>query len=259
MSAENPLRTLLIDCRIALRRAPAGDQTSALATRIDATIREIDRGQLASITPVADDSPLGKSGSQQVALAWQTACRGLMLTEPQMYSALRDKVMGLLDQRELRDPDQELLTAEAETKRLHTEMSSLRTRMNEMLLRAGQAQAALSVLREALGEAAQEMPDAESFREAQALALAQIAWLHARRVESAAGGSAHAAENGPMPGPDLLQAVAEGRRQFSPAQREWVVGEALGVTGWSLTPLELLDKGDAWLASTLLGGAPTQA
>lgn len=254
MSVENPLRTLLIDCRIALRKAPAGDQTTALGTRIDAAIREIDRGQLASMTPVAEDSPLGKVGSQQVALAWQTACRGLMLSEPQIYSALRDKVMALLDQRELRDPDHELLAAEAETKRLHSELGNLRTRMNEMLLRAGQAQTALSVLREALGEAAQDMPDADSFREAQALALAQVAFLHARRTAAGSNGAASGQDDGPMPAPELLQAVAEGRRQFSEAQREWVVGEALGVTGWSMTPVELLAKGDAWLASTLIGG-----
>lgn len=253
MAADHPLRTLLIDCRIALRRAPASDQGTALGGRIDSAIREIDRGQLAAAQPVDDHHPSGRIGSQQVALAWQTACRGLMLSQPQLYSELRDKVMGLLDQRELRDPDQELISAEAEIQRLHSELSTVRTRLNEMLLRTGQAQTALTVLREALQEAAAEMPEADRFRDPQALALAQIEWL-CRQPASASvqGGAAAQAEEGPVPSESLLRAVAAGQREFSEPQREWVVGEALGLTGWSMTPVELLDKGDVWLAEKIL-------
>lgn len=257
MSTENPLRTLLIDCRIALRRAGTGDQGIALGTRIDTLIREIDRGQLAAATPAADDSHSGKIGSQQVALAWQTACRGLMLSQPQLYSELRNKVMALLDERQLRDPDEELVTAENEIHRLKDELSTLRGRLNEILARAGAAQNALTVLREALQEAAADMPGADSFRDPQALALARVEWLHqclSAPSRVAVNGAAPAAEDGPIPGEDVLRAVAAGHRSFSTAQREWVIGEALGLTGWSMTPVELLDKGDVWLAAKILGG-----
>ena len=252
MASEHPLRNLLIDCRMALRRAGAGDQGAALGGRIDAAIREIDRGRIP--TPAAaEEATAGRIGSQQVALAWQTACRGLMLAQPQLYSELRDKVMGLLDQRELRDPDQELVAAESEIQRLHAELSAVRTRLNEMLLRAGQAQSALTALREALQGAAQEMPDADRFRDPQALALACVDWLSRRTGPAAAAPAASAVESdGPVPSAALLQAVAGGQREFNTAQREWVVGEALGLTGWSMTPVELLDKGDAWLAGKIL-------
>jgi hypothetical protein len=254
VASDNPLRNLLIDCRIALRRAAQGDEGSALGSRIDGLIREIDRGQLAP-PAAAEETVHGRVGSQQVALAWQTACRGLMLAQPQIYSGLRDKVMALLDERELRDPDQELLSAEAEAQRLHTELSALRTRLNESLLRAGQSQTALTVLREALQEAAQDMPDADTFRDPQALALASVEWLRRRPTGGSAGAAqSAAAEEGPVPTSALLESVAAGNREFSQAQREWVVGEALGITGWSMTPVELLAKGDPWLAGKVLEG-----
>lgn len=258
MAADHPLRTLLIDCRIALRRAPASDQGTALGGRIDAAIREIDRGQLTAAQPVDDQHPSGRIGSQQVALAWQTACRGLMLSQPQLYSELRDKVMGLLDARELRDPDQELISAEAEIQRLHSELGTVRTRLNEMLLRTGQAQTALTVLREALQEAAAEMPEADRFRDPQALALAQIEWLCQQPASAATAPAAAAAEEGPVPSEALLRAVAAKQRDFTEPQREWVIGEALGLTGWSMTPVELLEKGDAWLADKILEAYATR-
>ncbi|MCK7593873.1 hypothetical protein [Pseudomarimonas salicorniae] len=253
MPPEHPLRNLLIDCRIALRRAGAGDQGAALGGRIDAAIREIDRGQASAAAAVEEPSQ-GRTSSQQVALAWQTACRGLMLAQPQIYSELRDKVMGLLDQRELRDPDQELLAAEAEAQRLHSELAALRTRLNEMILRAGQAQTALGTLRDALEEATREMTGADAYRDAQSLALARVEWLANRQSSAVAAPAGAAVEQGPMPSQALLQAVAGGSREFSQVQREWVVGEALGLTGWSMTPVELLAKGDAWLASKILEG-----
>jgi hypothetical protein len=256
MAAENPLRTLLIDCRIALRRPPSGEQATALGTRIDRAIREMDRSQQPALS--AEEVTQGRIGSQQVALAWQTACRGLMLEQPQIYSALRDKVMGLLDERELRDPDQELLAAESENQRLHAELASVRTRLNEMLLRAGQTQSALTTLREALEEAAEGMPEAERYRDLQALALARIEWLHRQPAAGGATSAAAAAvvEEGPVPSEPVLRLVAEGKREFSTVQREWVIGEALGITGWSMTPVELLAKGDAWLAETVLERTP---
>lgn len=252
MAAGQSLRTLLIDCRIALRRVPPSDELGALGARIDAAIRELDRKPAAH---AVEDLTQGRLGSHQVALAWQTACRGLMLEHPHIYSELRDKVMELLDLRELRDPDQELLAAEAEIKRLHEELGSLRTRLNEVVLRLGQAQGSLDALREALREAAADLPDADRHRDPQALALACIDWLRQRSPEPEHAAEP-VAEEGPAPSEKVLRAVAAGQREFTPVQREWVIGEALGITGWSMTPLELLEKGDVWLARTILERVP---
>ena len=67
------LRALLIDCRIALRRA-GGSDAAALGARLEQAIRELDRGALTQPgAAAAPGSPAG-AGSHQVALAWQTAC-----------------------------------------------------------------------------------------------------------------------------------------------------------------------------------------
>jgi hypothetical protein len=60
---------------------------------------------------------------------------------------------------------------------------------------------------------------------------------------------------GPVPTRAILRAVQAGQRGFSAEQRDWVVGEAMAVTGWQFTPLELLAKGEPWLAERLLASA----
>lgn len=257
MASENPLRNLLIDCRIALRRVPPSDQIRTLGSRIDELIRDLDRGQLVPSTG-GDEASTARSSSQQVALAWQTVCRGLMLSHPALHAELRARVMAMLDVRELNEPDQELLALEEENRRLGAELGSLRSRLSDMIGRAGQSQEALATLQEALAEAAADLPDAELIKDPQALSLARIDWLR-QRPGSAPGPSAVAPalppEQGPVPDAAVLRAVAAGEREFSAAQREWVIGEALGLTGWSMTPLELLAKGDVWLAEKIIAAA----
>lgn len=255
------LRALLIDCRIALRRA-GGTDAAALGARLEQAIRDIDRGALPLPgAPAAPGAPAG-AGTQQVALAWQTACRGLMLSHPQLYSELRDKVMALLDQRELQDPAAELLRAEAQLRELEAERRGQQARLAELGQRAAENQSAITVLREALAEAAADLPADARGDDPQTLALNQIAWLleqRGRAASPAAGTAARqggeAAAEGPVPTRNVLRAVIAGQRAFSREQREWVVGEALGITGWQYTPVELLDKGDPWLAERILESA----
>lgn len=255
------LRALLIDCRIAVRRA-GGSEAAALGARLEQAIRDLDRGALPQPgAAAAPGSPAG-AGSQQVALAWQTACRGMMLSHPQLYSELRDKVMALLDQRELQDPAAELLRAEAQLRELEAERRGQQARLAELGQRAAENQSAITVLREALAEAAADLPADARGDDPQTLALNQIAWLleqRGRAASPAAGTAARqggeAAAEGPVPTRNVLRAVIAGQRAFSREQREWVVGEALGITGWQYTPVELLDKGDPWLAERILESA----
>lgn len=254
------LRALLIDCRIAVRRA--GGDAAALGARLEQVIRELDRGALVVPGAATSSTTPGGGGSHQVALAWQTVSRGLMLSHPQLYSELRDKVMALLDQRELQDPAAELLRAEAQLRELEAERRGQQARLAELAQRAAEAQSAMTVLREALAEAAADLPAAAHSTDPQTLALNQVAWLVEQRTRAATAASAGPARasteppaEGPVPTRAVLRAVVDGQRGFSPEQREWVVGEALGITGWQYTPVELLAKGDSWLAERILASS----
>ncbi|MBD8525788.1 hypothetical protein [Pseudomarimonas arenosa] len=240
------LRTLLIDCRIALRTHPGEQVVDALSQRLEAAIHEVTRSGM----PVATGEI--KSSATQVALAWQTACRGLKLTHPQLYAELNQKVMDLLDERELHEPVEELLHLQGEVERLKSEQAPMRTRMDQFRSKAVEAISSVTALREALAKA---VPYMHEPRDPQQLALAQIAELESKAqavVDQRATGNAPAAAKpaaeDPIPGEAVLNGVVAGERGFTEAQREWVVGEALGLTGWKYTPVELLAKGDAWLA-----------
>jgi len=56
----------------------------------------------------------------------------------------------------------------------------------------------------------------------------------------------------PMPGRAVLEAVIAGQRKFTKAQLEFTIAEAMVLTGWQLTPLELTEKGEPWLARLVL-------
>lgn len=239
------LRTLLIDCRIALRSAPKAD--AGLGERLQDAIREIDREAL---RPKLDFDI--KAGSHQVALAWQTVARGLKHSHPALYADLNGKVMRLLDVRELVEPTEELLQLEARIKAVEAERDSSKARMDELRRRAGEAQHALDGLYRALAEA---VPQINASGDPQSQALARIEMLQETREQAAAaatGGSRKAASDSPVPTRRLLQAVIDGQRALTREQREWAIGEALGVTGWQYTPVELVAKGEVWLARCLL-------
>ena len=55
-----------------------------------------------------------------------------------------------------------------------------------------------------------------------------------------------------VPGPDLLALVAAGAATLGKEQREWCVGEAMVLTGFQFTPVELIEKGDAAMARMIL-------
>ncbi len=240
------LRTLLIDCRIALRSAAKPD--AALGERLQEAIREIDREAL---KPKAETA--AKAGSQQVALAWQTVARSLKHSHPALYDELNRKVMHLLDVRELVEPTEELLQLDNRVKDLEAERESSKTRMDDLRRRAGEAQQALDGLYRALTEA---VPQINAAGDAQSQALARIEHLLETReqaIATPAGGSrGKTASDNPVPTRSVLQAVIDGQRALTREQREWAIGEALGVTGWQYTPVELVAKGEVWLAHCLL-------
>ena len=58
----------------------------------------------------------------------------------------------------------------------------------------------------------------------------------------------------PAPTRAVLQEVADGVRAFTPEEREWCVGEAMVLTGFLKTPVELLREGEAVIARIVLDG-----
>lgn len=109
----------------------------------------------------------------------------------------------------------------------------------------------LNTLQKALAAAA---PDVPPEKDAQSHALRRIEWLaHHGGNDPGAADAARAAEmDAPMPGRAVLEAVILGERKFTKAQLEFTIAEAMVLTGWAQTPLELMQQGEPWLAELIL-------
>ncbi len=96
--------------------------------------------------------------------------------------------------------------------------------------------------------------DGETDGETQHVALRRIEWLASRggTDPNAALAAKEAEMQAPMPGQAVLEAVIAGERRFTKAQLEFSVSEAIVLTGWEMTPLEIMEKGEAWLAELIL-------
>ncbi len=98
--------------------------------------------------------------------------------------------------------------------------------------------------------------------EAQHVAQRRIQWLvESGGTDAAAAQAAREAEmEAPMPGQAVLEAVIAGTRKFNKAQLEFSVAEAMVLTNWEMTPLEIIGKGEVWLAELIMknhAGAPS--
>jgi hypothetical protein len=178
MSFLNELRILLIDARIALRDVP-GIEDEPVWTRLEQAIRRI------SEEVMPPPAPSTKTTAQQVALAWQTVCRGIKLSHPPLYDELAKKVMVLLDERELVEPVTELLQLDSQVKQLEASKKAFEARMAELGRKAGEAQQRLDQLYQALAGAAPPVPPGA---DAQATALLQLEALRAGAHRGGGGG-----------------------------------------------------------------------
>jgi len=251
------LRSLLIDCRIELRKLSRDFQKTELCERLDLAIQA--QANAKSAPPAApvpvsegnDAAPgLAPERSQtvsQVALAWQTAVRDLKFSDPAIYARLGEKVMRLLAAKTLVDPATEILQLEKVVAELR---QSVETQLKD--------QQAMAAERDALlGSLANAAPKLKDSGDRLAVALARVAWLKAEADKGAAAVASPGAARAPepqdtVPSPQLLTAAAAGAATFTREQREWCVGEAMVLTGFQLTPVELLEKGDAHIAKVIL-------
>jgi hypothetical protein len=240
------LRNLLIDCRIALRGALGDAAREDLAERIDKAIREVTRS---GATPeVAKGNVVG---SAQVALAWQTATRALKRTHSDLYDQLNERVMALLDTRTLSEPTEELLKLEEENDKLRRDANWTRTEVEGLEKKLDVLRGELDALYQALAEAVPELADVDDPQKLAMLRMQQLV-LRSKRTGGISAGTVKSGEGGLVPSRTVAEQVAAGARSFTSGERDWSVGEALGLTGWEMTPVELIEKGDAWLARLLL-------
>lgn len=244
------LRALLIDCRIELRKLARDFQKSELCERLDLAIQQAAN---ASLSPPpepatqASDAPATEKTQtvSQVALAWQTAARDLKFSDPAIHARLGEKVMRLLGAKTLSDPASEIIQLEGMVKAAEARIAQLE-----------KAHKALETERDALlGALADAAPALKDGGDRLAVGLARVSWLKTEAGKSAsapAPGKRAPEPQDTVPTPELLQAAAAGAASFSKEQREWCVGEAMVVTGFQFTPVELIEKGDAAMARLIL-------
>lgn len=244
-----PLRPLLIDCRIELRKAMRQFDQSDLCHRLDTALSMLGAGvgvpAPGAEKPDGPPAPSDRSG-QQVAYAWQMAARNLKASHPSLYAELQKEVLRLLDHGVPAD-------ANAEIERLQQDLEAAEAAAGAAKLARMKATGQLNTICKTLAAAA---PHIEDNGDAQATALARVEALvkgQGANLGSVAEVMAGAADPEAVPPPAfVLEMVKVGERRFNKAQRDFAVAEAMIVTGWQYTPVELLDRGESWLAGLLL-------
>jgi hypothetical protein len=236
------LRALLIDCRVALRALP-GKSAQPLLQRLEIALTEV--GKSGVQTPAS-----GSQIAQQVALAWQTAARGLKHSRIEVYEELNARVMTLLGERTLFEPTEELLALTRKLEEMSRERERINHRLQQAKDRQRSAQIQLAELHSALAAAVPECAGADV--QSQALTRLQMLQTQAAAPAAASAVRAQVEREGPVPSRLALERIASGAGSFNKEQRDWVIGETLGLTGWEYTPVELIEKGDQWLATLLL-------
>ena len=244
----NDLRALLIDCRIELRRLVRDFHKLPLCERLDAATQALANAPADAAPPAEPGAPgqrQARETSNQVALAWQLVARDLKFTHPPLYQAMSKKVMSRLETKTLIDQVDELRQAEANVAGLRQQQSELEAQ-----------QKALEAERDTLlGALAAAVPQLKDGGDRIGVALARIDCLTAQATKAAPVVTVGTVteEQTRIPSEELISLIAAGGRQFTQAQREWCIGEAMVLSGFQYTPMELIEQGDASIAKIING------
>ena len=242
----DPLRTLLIDCRIELRKLVREFHKTELCERLDAMVQTLQRTPV-EIGPDAPPSPAAareiRETSNQVALAWQAAARDLKFSNLPLYEVMARKVIQRLESSTLVDQADEVLALELRIKAMQDDLAEA----------AKATQAVEDERNTVLGALASAAPQLGGGGDRLGVALARIDWLQGqiKRAAPTMDMRAETAEETRIPSDDLIAIVASGGRQFTDAQREWCVGEAMVLSNFQYTPMELIEQGDAKIAGII--------
>ena len=249
------LRNLLIDCRIELRKLVRDFHKTELCERLDAAMQQLanaPKNEAAKPTTAAAGNTTDKSlVPNQVALAWQTVTRDLKFSDPALYDALQKKVMLRLETKSMVDPATEI-----------NELGKTVADLNAQKARQEKFYKALENERDTLlGALAMAVPELSDGKDRVAVALARIEWLKSAKAKPAPKSARTTGKQeamppvlddaGPAPSDAVLIAIAAGARKFSDAHREWCVGEAMVLSGFEFTPIELIEQGDAAIATII--------
>jgi len=273
------LRALLIDARIELRKSQRDFMKSELCDRMDQAISALANApagiptngapEPAAPAPAVHPIPMAPSANKahtanQVGLAWQTAARDLRFSHPHVYEALSQRVMALLGDKSLVDP-----AAEIEQLMKAAELAKKMTIVAQEQRKAALAErdAMIDERDVLLGALATAVPELTDGGDKLGTALARLEKLKTQTAmpqsvrgaqfdskSSSAAASAAAPVEGPIPSLEALTAIAAGQRKFTKEQQEWALGEAMVLSGFRQTHVELLEQGEAALAQMILAG-----
>ncbi|WP_146907606.1 hypothetical protein [Arenimonas daejeonensis] len=142
-------------------------------------------------------------------------------------------------------------TGTAELERLRQDVEDAEHARDAANLQRMKVAGQLNTLHKSLAAAA---PEVATGKDPQSDALRRIEHLatHGAAAPGAAEAAKAAEMDAPMPGRAVLEAVIAGQRKFTKAQLEFTIAEAMVLTGWAQTPLELLEQGEPWLAELIL-------
>jgi len=243
------LRTLLIDCRIELRKHIKDFHKTEMCDQLDAAIAKLATAT-ANPEAVSTEPGIGANKSlttNQVGLAWQRAARDLKFSHPDLYEKMGKDVMRLLDAKTMVDPATELLQLGSEVESLKAAQTALKKQQD-----------AIQAERDALlGALASAVPQLDDTADRFATALARIQWLQAAVAAprpAASGGKAASNEppqEGPVPSDQALVGIIAGARKFTKDQLDWALGEAMVLCGFQFTPHELIQQGEAHIAKII--------
>ena len=239
----DPLRALLIDCRIELRKLVREFHKTELCERLDAMVQALQRTPMdveANAAPSPATAREIRETANQVALAWQAAARDLKFSQPALYEQLSKKVMQRLEAKTLLDPVDEIRALERRIGELQDQLDA-----------AGKAAHRVEDERDAvLGALATAVPQLADGGDRLGVGLARVQWLQAQLARAAPTLAVREAveEESRIPSADVIAIVATGARRFTDAQREWCVGEAMVLSNFQFTPMELIAQGDARIA-----------
>ena len=243
------LRAVLIDCRIELRRLVRDFHKTPLCERLDAATQALANAPAEDAPPgdpAAPGAPAAsrqrqvRETSNQVALAWQLVARDLKFTQPPLYEAMSKKVMARLEAKTLIDQVDELRQAEAN-------VAGLRQQQAELEAQQKSIEAERDTL---LGALASAVPQLKDGGDRIGVALARIDCLKAQATKATPVVTVGTVveEETRIPSAEMMSLIAAGGRQFTHAQREWCIGEAMVLSGFQYTPMELIEQGDANIA-----------
>ncbi|MGN6112198.1 MAG: hypothetical protein ACTHOC_04195 [Luteimonas sp.] len=221
----NEIRNRRLDVRAARRRADRKFESTPLSDALDDAILRL--GRESAPTPPSE-APVQKPHAHRIAYAWQGAARELRASHPEIHALLSKRVLERLREEVLDDAADEI-----ETLREHLR---LREAAHAKLVHEFAAVSAKLAAANAEGAAA-------------------AAAAGANAVAAPAQAAATAGDPR-VPGRALLEAVAAGTAALGDAHRDWCLAEAMVLTGFERTPVQLMEDGEAALAALVLRGKP---